>query len=479
LSSFTPDVCIGILILVLAFIAGGDGLFASSFSNSDKIEENGLHEAPTITKDNRLRAELVYKGLQKPTSMAFLAPDDILVLEKDVGTVQRIVNGNKINNTVLDVSVANQYERGMLGIDITKQRDSYYGRPTANTTNVFLFLTESSNKKDGHDICTRPNYCESGDPYGNRLYKFKFEENKLVNPQLLIEVPASPGADHIGGVLEIGPDNHIYLITGDGDSCKSSCNDTRSVEASVIYSQTSNFQTGDLPKGRGGIIRISQDGEIIGNGILGFTHPLDMYFAYGIRNSFGIAFDPLTGNLWDTENGPGFGDEINLVEPGFNSGWARAQGMWEITNYGLLNPTPSDRGYFGERVLLEQSPPDKLVKFGGHDRYSNPELAWNVTMGITAIEFNDSDKLGLEYQNDMFIGEINTGNLYRFDLNEERTELDLNGPLSDKIVNSLDELEENTFAKEFPIIVDIEVSPDGYLHVLGYDGSIYKIVKDF
>ena len=58
--------------------------------------------------------------------------------------------------------------------------------------------------------------------------------------------------------------------------------------------------------------------------------PLDKYYAYGIRNSFGMDFDPLTGKLWDTENGPTFGDEINLVEPGFNSGWRKVQGMWTI-----------------------------------------------------------------------------------------------------------------------------------------------------
>ena len=59
---------------------------------------------------------------------------------------------------------------------------------------------------------------------------------------------------------------------------------------------------------------------------LEMQHSLNKYYAYGIRNSFGIDFDPVTGNLWDTENGPGFGDEINLVEPGFNSGWSRVQG---------------------------------------------------------------------------------------------------------------------------------------------------------
>ena len=56
---------------------------------------------------------------------------------------------------------------------------------------------------------------------------------------------------------------------------------------------------------------------------------LACHYAYGIRNSFGIDFDPITGTLWDTENGPICGDELNLVEPGFNSGWDKVQGMSE------------------------------------------------------------------------------------------------------------------------------------------------------
>ena len=58
--------------------------------------------------------------------------------------------------------------------------------------------------------------------------------------------------------------------------------------------------------------------------------PLNKYYAFGIRNGFGLAFDPVTSKLWDTENGPGYGDEINLVEPGFNSGWLRVQGWWPV-----------------------------------------------------------------------------------------------------------------------------------------------------
>ena len=76
--------------------------------------------APLITKDPNLKAELVFQGLSNPTSMAFLGPNDILVLEKDQVTVQRIVNGNMLGQPILSANVATEGERGMLGIAIAK-----------------------------------------------------------------------------------------------------------------------------------------------------------------------------------------------------------------------------------------------------------------------------------------------------------------------------------------------------------------------
>ena len=74
-------------------------------------------------------------------------------------------------------------------------------------------------------------------------------------------------------------------------------------------------------------LRFTQNGNPVETGILGEKYPLNLYFAYGIRNGFGLDFDPVSGKLWDTENGPQSGDEINLVEPGFNGGWNKIQGM--------------------------------------------------------------------------------------------------------------------------------------------------------
>jgi len=66
------------------------------------------------------------------------------------------------------------------------------------------------------------------------------------------------------------------------------------------------------PDGTGGILRVTQDGKTVGSGIIGSSDPLNKYLAYGVRNSFGLDFDPVTKKLWDTENGPSSNDEINL-----------------------------------------------------------------------------------------------------------------------------------------------------------------------
>jgi aldose sugar dehydrogenase len=394
--------------------------------------------APNIIKDPSLKVELVFDGLELPTSMAFLGPDDILVLEKDKGTVQRIVNGEMLPEPLLDVNVANKSERGMLGIAVPKNG-------TTNNTYVFLYFTESV--QDGNDDCPKDDFCNPGnDPLGNRLYRYELVNDKLVNPKLLLDLPATSGPAHNGGAITIGPDNNVYLPIGE--------------------LREEDIQKVSSADGRGGILRVTQDGEIVlgggGQGILGNTYPLNLYYAYGIRNSFGIDFDPVTATLWDTENGPGFGDEINLVQPGFNSGWNEVQGIW-----------PREGGP-SEDIILN---PDGLLEFGGKVKYSAPEFTWIPTIGPTALKFLNSDKLGMQYQNDIFIGDVHNGRIYHFDLNEARTGLALQEPLDDKVADDDGETEDIVFAEGFGSISDLEVGPDGYLYVVSIGlGGIYRIV---
>jgi aldose sugar dehydrogenase len=333
----------------------------------------------------------------------------------------------------------------------------------AGSPYIFLYFTEAE-VSDSDDI------TQGNDPLGNRLYRYELVNNKLINPVLLLDLPATPGPRHNGGAIMIGPDNNLYIPIGDVDG-------TSKGDASETKAQ--NYDDGIEPDGRSGILRITQDGRPVagvGNGgdsagILGdsSSSPLNLYYAYGIRNSFGFDFDPVSGNMWDTENGPGDGpgegDEINLVEPGFNSGWQEVHGMSSIV---------------GDNFTLND-----LVDFEGKGKYSDPEFAWIETVGPTALKFLNSDKLGTQYVNDMFVGDVHFGNIYHFDLTEARTELSLGGLLIDKVADSDSELEEAAagggiiFGKDFGGITDLEVGPDGYLYVVSIgQGAIYRILPN-
>ena len=399
-----------------------------------------LLEGPIIN-DVNLKAEVVFEGLTSPTSIAFLGPNDILVLEKDKGTVQRIVNGKILAEPLLEVNVAKESNRGMLGIAVSKVEE-------IGSIDIFLYFTEAATK-EGDDI--DDNEDEAKDPKGNRIYRYELVNNKLVNPKLLLDLPALPGPSHNGGALMIGPDNNIYTIIGDVGGHRN---------------QAQNQESGGEPDATSGMLRITQDGMPVVNSPLGDREPLNLYYSYGLRNSFGFDFDPITGKLWNTENGEDFGDEINLVEPGFNSGWNKIQGIWTLDEEeGMTDVAPLH-------------PENGLVDFGGKGKYSPPEFTWHESLGPTAIKFLNSDRLGIQYENDIFVGDISKGNLYHFDLNEDRTQLVLEGPLADKVADADDENEWIIFGQGFGAITDIEVGPDGYLYIVGIQGTIYRIVPN-
>jgi aldose sugar dehydrogenase len=161
-----------------------------------------------VENNSNLKVETVFKGdLESPTSMAFLGANDILVLEKNGGAVQRIVNGHMLPKPVLKVPVASKVERGMLGIAIARHSAA---NSTTNTSNAaaaaFPFIpfnTEEGNEMGGEESKTSPNsttttyvflyYTQSGggkngddhpkggglpvQPLGNRLYRYEFDNH--------------------------------------------------------------------------------------------------------------------------------------------------------------------------------------------------------------------------------------------------------------------------------------------------------------
>lgn len=382
-----------------------------------------------VLHDDMLALELVVEGLDLPTSMRFLDDGTILVLEKNNGQVRVVSDGKLLDEPAIDVEVATAVEQGLLGIAIWNGE---------NDTSVFLYLTENYEDK------TR-----------NVVYKYIYDENEkiLENMTLVLVLPGEPGPFHNGGKLAIGPrDGYLYAVIGDVSS-----------GGGILDNQI----PGRPPNNKSVILRVDRDNgtPVEDNPFYNYTgsmEKLHQYFAYGIRNSFGMEFDPMTGKLWMTENGDNVYDEINIVEPGFNSGWHKIMGPIIRTNMTIEND---------------------LIIFDGA-KYGDPIFSWYVPVGVTDIEFLNSTKLGEKYDDNVFVGDINNGNLYFFEVNGDRTGLTFHDQrLLDLVADPVKEGDNSEISSlilghGFGRITDIESSPDGFLYILTYeDGKVYRITK--
>lgn len=376
--------------------------------------------AAQSVRDSSLQVREVTGGLSGPTGMAFIGANDILVLQKNDGRVRRVQNGVLQAGAVLDLAVDSASERGLLGIALHPSFPS--------TPSVYLYFTESSNGSDTNGSVT---------PAAHRVYRYTWNGSALVNQALVTTLPVTPGANHDGGIITFGPDGKLYIIIGD-------LNRTGRLQ---------NIASGAAADDSSVILRLNADGSIPpDNPFASQGGVLAKYYAYGVRNSFGMAFDPVTGRLWDTENGPSSYDEINLVRPGFNSGWLQ-----------IMGPDARDAQGVGDLYQVPGS------------QYSDPEFSWLNPVGVTAIAFLNSTLLGAQYQNDVFVGDINNGNLYRFEPNSARDGFVLPSVLTDLVADDATERDAVVFGSGFGGITDLKVGPDGQLYVLSFSGRIYAI----
>ena len=415
--------------------------------NSNSIHSISDDLEMPVLKDNSLKVELLIDNIKFPTGMELIGDNKFLIIEKNTGKVKLIDQDKKVQ-TLLDFNVANKSERGLIGIAFLNKTDNnvlVHGSKStiSNPDYVFLFVTETENEDNGEIL-------------GNRLYRYDFTNDALINPVLLLDLPYFPGPSHNGGVIRVGPDGNIYFVMGD-------LNRKNDINGNTL---AQNIENTFLPDGRGGILRITPDGNSVKDGFqLGTEGFLNKYYAYGIRNSFGIDFDPITGYLWDTENGSHYGDEINIIKPGFNSGWRQVLGLSSLY-YNFSGKNFSS---------------DKLITFNEAGYYADPVLTWNQTIAPTTIAFIDSKTLGDDYTNDLLVAGVKNGTVLHFDLNDTRTGLDLQNDLTDKIVNTPSETSNVIFGTGFNIVTDIKIDPvDGDLYILSSNpknGKIYKISK--
>jgi glucose/arabinose dehydrogenase len=392
------------------------------------INNNKIFAEP-ILKDNSLRAELVTQGLHSPTSMAFLDENRILVLEKNSGNVLLVSNGVLKKQPVLKLHVDHTTLtccRGLLGIAVMSGKSGH-------SQNVFLYYSELLDSKDS---------------VRNRLYRYTWNGVSLVNPVLILDLPATPGPNHPAGKIAIGLDGYVYTLIGDLNN----------------EGKLQNVKDGPDPDDSSVILKVSAiDGSPAkGNPFTELSTKMSKYYGYGVRNSFGLAIDPVTGVLWDTENGDKDFDEINLVKPGFNSGWRQ-----------LMGPLSENKVSISD-----------LVRFPG-SRYTDPVFSFAPSLGVTDIQFFNSTKFGDKYANNVFVGDINNGNLYFFTVNKARTGFVFGQNeqnLLDHVANGEKELSEITLGTGFGGITDIKTGPDGFLYILTLDegahgeGKIYRII---
>ena len=380
---------------------GADDALSATFSNSQP--------EPIISDDN-LIVKKFSTGLEYPTTMCFIG-DDMLVLEKNTGKVIRIKdNGVHYNEPVLDVAVDAHWESGLLGI-------------TCISNHVFLYFSESESGSDTTKLHDQP--------MKNRVYRYDWNGEKLINPILIKELPGNldGGHRHNGGAMT-NQNNQIYFVIGDLGQRATFQN----IPNKTIYETSSIFKI---------------DTES--------NNSVELY-AMGIRNSFGLAVDPETGYLWDTENSAHYYDEINLVKSGFNSGWRHVMGPVDRDN-------PDINGI--------QTVPPPFENF----IYSDPEFSFERPVAVTAIEFPDGDSFE-KYSDWLFVGDYNNGRIYKFQLNSERTGFIFSNPeLSDLVLDDNDEIDEILFAEGFQTISDIEFHDDAMYVVSIFDGSIYKIYE--
>jgi len=385
------------------FVSGIQYLIKSGIIVVTQAEKSVAEVGPIIYDDDYIVEKFV-TGLENPTTMTFVG-DDILVLEKNTGKVIRIQdNGVIYNEPVLDVPVIFQHEAGLLGT-------------TSTSNHIYLYFTESPT---GFDKFNHENAR-------NVVYQYDWNGEKLTNPILIKVLPGHLSITHHGGVITTGLNNEIYFVIGDQDQYTAFQN----IPEYRIVAPTA-YETGSIFK-----IDTESNNSV-------------ELFATGIRNSFGLAVDPVTGYLWDTENGSDKFDEINLVKPKFNSGWRLAMGP--VVDSSIIS-----------------QPFENFV-------YSNPEFSWYRIVAPTAIAFPDKDSFR-KYSDWLFVGDFHHQKIYKFQLNADRTGFVFSNPeLSDLVLDDNDKIDEILFAENFPGgITDIEFHDDVMYVVCISDGSIYKI----
>ncbi|HZH30165.1 MAG TPA: PQQ-dependent sugar dehydrogenase [Pyrinomonadaceae bacterium] len=443
--------------------------------------------------DAGLSVRKLVGGLNQPTGLALLGSGDFFVLERATGKVIRHRFGG-VPGTVLDLAVNSASERGLLGIAL---HPNFPANPR-----VYLFWTESSTGADTSNTDEVP-------LLGNRVDSFLWNgstlthERNLVRLRALQQDAAQPSrGNHNGGIIRFGPDGKLYIIMGDTGR----------------RGQLQNLLNGHNPEGMKGsddqfggpepddahlsgvILRLNDDGTTPAdnpffNAQTNLTGEaaanVKKIFAYGIRNSFGMAFDPASGQLWTQENGDDSFDEINRVVPAFNGGWIQLMGP--SARVAEFKAIETSRGGGLQQLRwpperIADTPAEALARLFQLPGavYTEPEFSWKYAVAPSSLGFIRGRTLGAANAGALIVGAsrptLAGGYLFRFKLAADRRKLSFtDARLSDLVADNADkfdlaESESLLFGRDFGVTTDIQTAPDGNLYVVSLsDGAVYEI----
>jgi aldose sugar dehydrogenase len=454
-------------------------------------------DGPTIL-DPELAVRTVAEGLSTPTSLAFLGPDDLLVLEKNTGRVQRVVDG-EVESTVLDLAVNFGSERGLLGIALHPDFPTNPG--------VYLYWTESTTGAD-------TNVLSQTSLLGNRVDRFEWDGSTLTLDQNVIRIRAiqqdagqPERGNHDGGIVTFGPDGKLYIFVGDvgrrGHMQNLPCGPTAVCPGPTVPDDQFGGPAPDNAHFTGVIMRLNDDGTAPTDnpffaagatmgGEVGAN--VQKIFSYGHRNSFGMAVNPANGDVWLQENGDDTFSEINRIEPGLNGGWVQIAGpVARIAQFKEIETT-----FGGQNLQQLRWPPtniantpeealSRLFMLPGA-RYSDPEFSWKWEVAPGGIGFLDSRALGPQFEGDLFVGAgtpiLEGGYLFRFNLTGNNRQVAVDDPLlEDRVADNLakheiTESESLLIGTDFGVTTDFETGPNGNLFIVSLtDGAVYEVFR--
>jgi len=305
--------------------------------------------------------EIVFEGLNKPWSIAFLSEDEALVTEK--------------NGTMVKVNLATKSKKAIKGFpkDLTDSIGAIHFGDNSGIFEVLLHPNFTDNSTFYFSYTTK----KLGVGKTTKFVKANLKNDSISQVQtLLLAEPYSEINYHYGGGMVIGADNMLYVTVGERLFWEHD-------EPSIPIAQ-------DVTDPRGKIHRFHLDGSIPDDNPDFGPEAVPSLYALGIRNTQGIALQPNSNRIWFTEHGTIQGDEINILEAGANYGWPN------VTT--------------GKLRSLDYKPP----KIEGAE-FTDPAWFWHHTVAPTGLCFYTGHEFP-SWKNNLLVPGLSRGSLWRFQI---------------------------------------------------------------